>query len=119
MIQTVGFCFGRISGAKRRKPGYPGFRFAPFPSGTSPSYPLREPKPRSGFGFAEFHAVKLLGPSGWSLGLCPKLRKPKRAAFWFPLRGSVFGAFFLEKIHIFKVDGLPAGGARFRHDRIS
>jgi hypothetical protein len=27
-------------------------------------------------------------------------------AFWFPLRGSVFGAFFLEKIHIFKVDGM-------------
>jgi hypothetical protein len=28
------------------------------------------------------------------LGLRPKLRKPKRTAFWFPLRGSAFGGSF-------------------------
>jgi hypothetical protein len=44
---------------------------------------LREPKPLRGFGFAEFRFAKLLGIPGWSLGLCPKLRKPKRRAFWF------------------------------------
>jgi hypothetical protein len=38
-------------------------------------YPLREPKPLRGFGFAEFHCVKLQGLG--SLGQSPKLRKPK------------------------------------------
>jgi hypothetical protein len=49
------------------------------------SYPLRESKPLRGFDFAEFHFVKLQA-SSLEFGICPKLRKPKRRAFWFPLR---------------------------------
>jgi hypothetical protein len=84
-------CFGRISflcavRKERSAPetglsaciffacGKKGYRF----------YPLREPKPQSGFGFAEFHCVKL--QSLGSLGRSPKLRKPKtRQGFWFGL----------------------------------
>jgi hypothetical protein len=70
---------------------------APPAAGLNPSNPLREPKPLRGFGFAEFHCVKLLETFGWSLGQSPKLRKPKRYAFWFPLRGRKPSAFASPK----------------------
>jgi hypothetical protein len=50
-------------------------------------YPLRGRTPTE-FAWGVCAARKLLGIFGWSLGLRPKLRKPKRCAFWFPLRCS-------------------------------
>jgi hypothetical protein len=53
-----------------------------------------------------------MGASGASAGPGYPLQflSPPAAGFRYfrsyPLRGSVFGAFFLEKPHIFKVDGI-------------
>jgi hypothetical protein len=69
----------------RKKPGYPLVSFLPAAKKGYRFYPLREPKPLRGFGFAEFALRANSWTPWWSLGLCPKLRKPKRLAFWFGL----------------------------------
>jgi hypothetical protein len=63
-----------------------GYRFYPL-RGRKPSA-FAFSKPLRGFDFAEFRFAKLLDIFWWSLGLRPKLRKPKRFAFWFPLCGK-------------------------------
>jgi hypothetical protein len=71
---------------------------------------LRESKPLCGFD---------LNTPEWSLGLCPKLRKPKRCAFWFPLRGPHGGSHLVfQKSNIsrpgYPADFQPRGGELWR-----
>jgi hypothetical protein len=71
-------------------PGYPLVSFAACGVKRIPLLSLARTKTASRFWFCGVCAArKLLGVLGWSLGFYPKLRKPKRSAFWFPLRGSI------------------------------